>query len=80
MDLQGLLPGPKGIQARDPVSPFPFVLVGEALSRMIEAASSADLFEGFVMGKNAPVANLFQFVVDVLGQPRMHLHYTLMPS
>lgn len=80
MDLQGLLPGLKGIQPRDPVSPFPFVLVGEALSRTIEAASFADLFEGFVMGRNATVVNLFQFFVDVLGPPRMHLHYTLMPS
>lgn len=44
---KGFFKAERGIRQGDPLSPFLFVIVGEALSRMIDAGNSANLIKGF---------------------------------
>lgn len=50
----------------DPLSPFLFVIVGEALSRMIDAARDANLITDFFPTRGAPVITHLQYANDTL--------------
>lgn len=61
---KGFFPAKKGLRLGDPLSPFLFVLVSEALSLMIEATSSAHLIKGFEVARNAPIVGHLQYEND----------------
>ena len=46
--------------------PFLFVIIGEALSRMIEAAANENLIKGFKTGPTGPSVTHLQFADDTL--------------
>lgn len=48
----GFFPTERGLRQGDTLSPFLFLIVREALSRMINAAVDAGLFTGFSVAKN----------------------------
>lgn len=50
-----------GLRQGDPLSPFLFVIVGEALSHMVEAASQAGLISGFKAAGSIPPISHLQF-------------------
>lgn len=47
-------PATRGLRHGDPLSPFLFVMAGEALSRMITTSVSANLIKGFELAVEAP--------------------------
>ena len=62
---KGFFPAQRGIRQADPLSPFLFVIVAKAMSRMIKAIVSADLITSFKGCDGAPIS-LLQFVGDTL--------------
>ena len=56
----------RDLRQGDPLSPYLFVIVGEALSRMIEAAAGGNLINGFGTGINGPTVSNLQFADDTL--------------
>lgn len=63
---KGLFPAERGLRQGDPPSPFLFLIVGEALSRMINAVVDVGLFAGFSVAKNTPAIGHLQFADDTL--------------
>ena len=47
----------RGLCQGDPLSPFLFVIVGRALSHMIEAAANGNLINGFRTSINGPTVH-----------------------
>ena len=62
----GFFQAQRGLRQGGPLSPFLFVLVGEALCWMIEAASSMELIKGFKPARFVSVVNLLQFADESL--------------
>lgn len=63
---KGFFPVQRGLGQGDPLTPFLFVIVGEALSRMIGAAEKAGLIVGFKAAAKAPIISRLQFADDML--------------
>lgn len=62
----GFFQAQRGLRQGGPLSPFLFVLVGEALCWMTEAASSMELIKGFKPARFVSVVNLLQFADESL--------------
>ncbi|XP_026419431.1 uncharacterized protein LOC113315356 [Papaver somniferum] len=56
----------KGIRQGDPISPFLFLLVGEALNFMIKRAQEQGLLSGFQVKPNGLLVSHLQFADDTL--------------
>ena len=56
----------KGLRQGDPLSPFLFTLVVDALSRLIVRAEERGLFEGFLVGRNRIKVSHLQFADDTI--------------
>eukprot|EP00268_Persea_americana_P041152 TRINITY_DN40_c1_g1_i1.p1 TRINITY_DN40_c1_g1~~TRINITY_DN40_c1_g1_i1.p1 ORF type:complete len:105 (+),score=16.94 TRINITY_DN40_c1_g1_i1:545-859(+) len=54
----------RGLHQGDPLSPFLFLIVAEALGRMIKKAVNAGMFEGFRVARNSPVISHLQYADD----------------
>ena len=63
---KGFFPAETGLREGDPLSPFLFLVVNEALGRMIKGAVSAGLFEGVRVARNSSAMNHMQFADDAL--------------
>lgn len=60
----GFFPAQRGLRQGDPLSPFLFSIVGEALSRMITVAEETGLLSGFKPAANTPVVtNSLQMIL-----------------
>ena len=62
----GFFTASRGPRQGDPFSPFVFVIVGEALSRMIVTTASGNRFKGFRTSMNGPTVSHLQFAYDML--------------
>ena len=56
----------KGLRQGDPLSPFLFTLVVDALSRLIVRAEERGLFEGILVGRNRIKVSHLQFADDTI--------------
>ncbi|KAK2400530.1 hypothetical protein QL285_050224 [Trifolium repens] len=56
----------RGLQQRDPLSPFLFLIVAEGLNAMMSAAVELGLFAGFQVGYNLLFMSHLQFADDTL--------------
>eukprot|EP00268_Persea_americana_P038868 TRINITY_DN38524_c0_g1_i1.p1 TRINITY_DN38524_c0_g1~~TRINITY_DN38524_c0_g1_i1.p1 ORF type:complete len:155 (+),score=21.32 TRINITY_DN38524_c0_g1_i1:451-915(+) len=63
---RGSIPAHRGIRQGDPLSPFLFVIVAKAVSRMIMAVASEDLISGFKVCDSIPPTSLLHFADDTL--------------
>ena len=63
---KGFFPASMGLRYGDPLSPFLFVIVGEALSRMISKAEGSGLVHGFQPSQGTPMISHLQFADDTL--------------
>lgn len=63
---KGFFKAQRGLRQRDPLSPFLFVIIGEALSKMISMAAEANLICGFRPTTSAPMVSHLQFADDTL--------------
>ena len=61
---KGFFPVSRGLRQGDPLSPFPFPIVGEALSCMIEAAANVNLIKRFKPSATTPTVTHLQFADD----------------
>lgn len=61
---KGYFPAQRGLRQGDPLSPFLFVIVGEALTIMVVAADEVGLINGFRTAENTPVITHLQFADD----------------
>eukprot|EP00268_Persea_americana_P006196 TRINITY_DN12216_c0_g1_i1.p1 TRINITY_DN12216_c0_g1~~TRINITY_DN12216_c0_g1_i1.p1 ORF type:complete len:103 (+),score=17.25 TRINITY_DN12216_c0_g1_i1:941-1249(+) len=60
---KGFFPAERGLRQGDPLSAFLFVIIGEALNRMLSKAKACNLIHGFKPSQNAPsVFHLLFFV------------------
>eukprot|EP00268_Persea_americana_P024118 TRINITY_DN23589_c0_g4_i1.p1 TRINITY_DN23589_c0_g4~~TRINITY_DN23589_c0_g4_i1.p1 ORF type:complete len:113 (-),score=9.97 TRINITY_DN23589_c0_g4_i1:239-577(-) len=66
MEPKGFFPALRGLKQGDPLSPFLFVIIGEALSRIIEAAANENLIKGFKLSTTAPTVTDLRFANDTL--------------
>lgn len=67
MDLQKVSSkAQRGIRQGDPLSPFLFVIIGEALSRMFSMAMDSNLISGFCPASSAPSVSHLQFADDTI--------------
>eukprot|EP00268_Persea_americana_P008169 TRINITY_DN13144_c0_g1_i12.p1 TRINITY_DN13144_c0_g1~~TRINITY_DN13144_c0_g1_i12.p1 ORF type:complete len:489 (+),score=85.97 TRINITY_DN13144_c0_g1_i12:613-2079(+) len=62
----GFFSASRGLRQGDPLSPFLFVIIGEALSRMLHAGVNANLFEGFRPANTILEISHLQFADDTL--------------
>ena len=62
---KGFFQAQRGLRQGDPLSPFLFVIVAEALSRMAAQAEKQNLIRGFRVTRTAPISHL-QFVDNTL--------------
>lgn len=63
---KGFFPAQRGLRLGDPLFPFLFTIVGEALSRMVEAISNKGLIRGFKVAHDAPIISHLQYADDTL--------------
>ena len=59
-------PAQRGMWQGDLLSPFLFVIVAEALSRMVAEAEKQNLIKGFRVNRTAPSISHLQFADDTL--------------
>lgn len=62
----GFFPPQRGLRLGDPLSPFLFAIVGEALSMMIDIAGEASLIDGFKPALTVPRITHLQFADDTI--------------
>lgn len=62
----GFFPAQGGSRQGDPLSPFLFSIVREALSRMIKVAEEIGMINGFKLAVNTSVVMHLQFADDTL--------------
>ena len=53
-NAKGWIKAYKGLRQGDPLSPFPFTLVTNVLSKLIVREKKRGLFKGFLVGRNRP--------------------------
>ena len=63
---KGFFPVQRGLRQGDPLSPFPFVIGVEALSRMVKMAANASLIGGFSTADYCPLISHLQLADDTL--------------
>ena len=63
---KGFFPAERGLGQGDPLSSFLFVIIGEALSRMLSKAEACNLIHGFKPSQNAPSVSHLQYLDDTL--------------
>ena len=63
---KGFFPASRGLRQGDPLSPFLFVIIGEAFSRMSDAAANENLIKGFKPSPSAPIVTHLQFADDTI--------------
>lgn len=63
---KGFDPAQRVLRLGNPLSQFLFVLVGEALHKMVEAASESDLIKAFKPVNNATIVIHLQFTDDTM--------------
>lgn len=63
---KGFFKAQRGLRQGDPLSPFLFVIIGEALSKMISMATEANLICGFKPTTSALMVSHLQFADDSL--------------
>lgn len=64
--VKGYFPRKRGIRKGDPLSPFLFIILIEALGRSIKITSSVGLIEGIKSIDNSPSILILQFMEDTL--------------
>ena len=63
---KGWIKATRGLRQGDPLSPFLFTTVVDALSRMMIRAKERGLFEGFTVGRDGSRVSLLQFADDTI--------------
>ena len=63
---KGKFRGSRGLKQRDPLSPFLFTLVVDALGRLIDKATQCKAIRGFTVGKDQVEVSHLQFADDTL--------------
>lgn len=63
---EGFIPNPKGLRKGDPSSLFLFVIIGEALSRMLSLVMGANLISSFRIALRVPLVSHLQFADDTI--------------
>ena len=63
---KGFFPAERGLLEGDPLSPFLFAIIGEALSRMLSKAEGSNLINGFKPSLDAPSVPHLQYADDTL--------------
>lgn len=61
---KGFFKAQRCLRQGDPLSPFLFVIIGEALSQMFAGAAGANLTSGFRPTTGAPPVSYLQFADD----------------
>lgn len=56
----------RGLRQGDPLSPFLFTIIGDALSRSVQLYLEKRILKGFVVGKNRVEVSLLQYADDIL--------------
>ena len=65
-NVKGWIKATKGLRQGDPLSPFLFTIVADALSRMMIRAEERGLFEGFTVGRDGSRVSLLQYADDTI--------------
>lgn len=63
---RGKIHASRGLWQGDPLSPFLFTIVGDALSRSIQYCIERNILKGFSVGKNRVEVSMLQFTDDTL--------------
>lgn len=64
--IDGYFLGKRGLHQGDPLSPFLFIIIIEALGRSIQVSSCVGLIEGIKLTRNISFISLLQFFGDTL--------------
>ena len=63
---KGFFPTQRGLREGDPLSPFLFVIIAEALSRMVGKAAQEGLIQGFKVAASTPLVTHLNYGDDTL--------------
>ncbi|WP_420914570.1 reverse transcriptase domain-containing protein [Candidatus Phytoplasma australasiaticum] len=63
---RGNIKATRGLRQGDPLSPFPFLLIVDSLSRMVWRSLEGGIIEGFEVGREKVALSHLQFVDDTI--------------